>query len=1334
VDAASRSTTLVTMPASAKKSKTEHPSTGSSLAHFYRKPALSESAVARLLKKAKAVRGLSVIKSIETEFCFNVQTTAPLSEEEHATLLWLLSETFEPKQTAEATFFGSAKATTVEIGPRLSYDSPWSTNAVSVCRGCKLDKVVRIERSRRYRVTPALNEKARASFVEIVQDRMTEVEYSAPLLTFGEVEAPKPTRTIPVMTEGKKALAAINEELGLGFDEWDLDYYTTLFGEQMKRDPTDCEVFDMAQSNSEHSRHWFFSGRQVIDGVEQEKSLFKLVKETVAGPKANDNSVIAFYDNSSAIRGFETQALLPSEAGVPCAHKLTDVTYHPILTAETHNFPCGIAPFPGAETGTGGRIRDVQATGRGAHVIAGISAYCVGSLHVPGYELPWEDKAAQYPSNMATPLQIELEASNGASDYGNKFGEPVILGFTRSFGMTLPTGERREWIKPIMFTAGIGQMDARHAKKGEAEKGMAIVKVGGPAYRIGMGGGAASSKLDVEVDAKQAALNFNAVQRGDAEMENKMNRIIRACINLGADNPIHAIHDQGAGGNGNVLKEICEPIGGRMDVRAILCGDKSMSVLEIWGAEYQENNALLTSPANLPLLERIAERESAPIAHLGEVTGDGRVVLFDSRDGSTPVDLSLALVLGEMPKKVFTDTHDAPSATPLALPTSVTVKEAVGRVLKLLSVGSKRFLTNKVDRSVSGLIAQQQCVGPLHTPLADHALVAQGFETLTGIATTVGEQPILGLVNPAAMARMTVAEALTNMCSAQVTSLQDIKASGNWMWAAKMKGEGARMYDACVALRDLLVELGVAIDGGKDSLSMAASVDGTMVKCPGALVFTAYCTVPDVTKKATPDFKQAGSLLLLLHMGDGHHRLGGSSLAHTYKQLGDTTPDVSSPAKLGALFNAMQALVGSGHILAAHDRSDGGLLTTALEMAFAGNVGLELSLAAPEGVDTLALLFAEEVGVVVEVCAEQLATVTQLLERAGVAHQTIGVVGEAGGRVVVKVDGKSVLDQPMVELRDVWERTSDELELLQCDPVCCRAEARGRRSRSTPSWPLTFTPMPTPAPRLALTSGKPRVAILREEGSNGDRDMAGAMFAGGLETWDVTMSDLLSGRVTLDKFRGIAFVGGFSYADVLDSAKGWAAKIKFNLHAQFEHFRTREDTFSLGVCNGCQLMALLGWVPAGDELLPQASQPRFVHNQSGRFESRYSALTVLESNAVLLKGMAGSTLGVWVAHGEGKVHFPDRQVERDVLENNQAPLRYADDQNLPTEDYPFCPNGSPHGIAALCSKDGRHLALMPHPERCFLKWQLPWAPEQQRAAAAAPWLQLFQNAFEFASK
>ncbi|KAG8461087.1 hypothetical protein KFE25_003656 [Diacronema lutheri] len=1319
------------MPAN-KKSKAEHPSSAPSLLHYYRKPALSHAATASLLRKAKAIRGLGSIKSIETEFCFNVELKKPLTAEERTTLVWLLAETFEPEFTAETSFLAASTGSTVEIGPRLSYDSPWSTNAVSVCKGCGLDSVVRIERSRRYLVSPALSDTARHHFVELVHDRMTEMEYKEPLVTFGAPVAPVPTKTVPVMAEGKKALEKVNEELGLGFDDWDLDYYTNLFAERMGRDPTDCEVFDMAQSNSEHSRHWFFSGRQVIDGKEMPESLFKLVKETVHGPKANDNSIIAFHDNSSVIRGFPTRALVPSLPGVPCPHTVKSVTYHPLLTAETHNFPSGIAPFPGAETGTGGRIRDVQATGRGAHVIAGISAYCVGSLHIPGYDVPWEDKTLTYPSNMATPLQIEIEASNGASDYGNKFGEPVVCGFTRSFGMTLPSGERREWIKPIMFTAGIGQLDDEHKVKGMPEKGMAIVKVGGPAYRIGLGGGAASSRLS---DAAQAHLDFDAVQRGDAEMENKMNRIIRACINLGPDNPIHAIHDQGAGGNGNVLKEICEPIGGRMDVRKILCGDKSMSVREIWGAEYQENNALLTTMDKLPLLEQIAERENAPMAHLGEVTGDGRVVLFDSVDGSTPVDLELALVLGEMPKKVFTDEHDEMATKPLDLGRAG-VKDALERVLTLLSVGSKRFLVNKVDRSVSGLIARQQCVGPLHTPLADCAVVAQGFETLTGVATSVGEQPIIGLLSAAAMARMTVAEALTNMCSTRVTSLRDIKASGNWMWAAKMKGEGARMYDACVALRDLLCELGVAVDGGKDSLSMAASVDGAKVKCPGALVFTAYCGVPDVTKVATPDLKKAGSSLLLLHLGDGKHRLGGSSLAHVYSQLGEETPDVGSGAKLGALFEAMQELVGDGLVLAAHDRSDGGLIVAALEMAFAGNVGIELELAAPKGVDAISLLFAEEVGVIVEVAAAQLAKVNAVLAKAGVAHDVLGTVGAVGARARVTVDGKVVVDRPMVELRDVWERTSDELELLQCNPACARAEAKGRRTRQNPTWPLTFTPTPTPAPRFALTSGKPRVAVLREEGSNGDRDMAGALYAAGIETWDVTVSDLLAGRVTLDTFRGVAFVGGFSYADVLDSAKGWAGKIKFNLTDQFEHFRTRPDTFSLGVCNGCQLMALLGWVPGGDDdaLLPQAKQPRFVHNESGRFESRYSALTVLKSNAVLLKGMEGSTLGVWVAHGEGKVHFPDKQVEKDVLAHDQAPLRYADDTNMPTETYPFNPNGSPHGIAALCSKDGRHLALMPHPERCFVKWQLPWMPEHQAEHDAAPWLQLFQNAFDFASK
>ncbi|MFA5354822.1 MAG: phosphoribosylformylglycinamidine synthase, partial [Thermodesulfovibrionales bacterium] len=1104
-------------------------------------------------------------------------------------------------------------------------------------------------------------------------------------------------------------------------DDWDIDYYYNLFVHDLKRNPTNVECFDLGQSNSEHSRHWFFRGRLVIDGKEVPDTLMRIVKEPY---KRNpNNSVIAFNDNSSAIRGFEIRTITPEKPGMPSPFREESLPYHITLTAETHNFPTGVAPFPGAETGTGGRLRDVHATGRGSLVVAGTAAYCVGNLRIPGYSLPWEDDAFAYPSNLASPLRIEIEASNGASDYGNKFGEPLIQGFTRSFGLVTPDGERREWIKPIMFTAGVGQMDGRHVEKGEPEKGMVVVKVGGPAYRIGMGGGAASSMISGE---NVEELDFNAVQRGDAEMEQKLNRVIRACVELTEANPIISIHDQGAGGNCNVVKEIVHPAGAKIDIRKVVVGDSTLSVLEIWGAEYQEQDALLIRSESIGLFEALCMREKVPVAVIGDITGDGTMVLFDSRDGSVLENLDLQKVLGDMPAKTFPMERTPVKTKALEIPEGQTVADALGRVLRNISVGSKRFLTNKVDRSVTGLIARQQCAGPLQLTVSDVAVIAQSHFPSegrhTGAAISIGEQPVKGLIDPAAMARMSVGEALTNMVWARITDLQDIRCSANWMWAPKLPGEGARLYDAAVAMKDMMIDLGIAVDGGKDSLSMAAKVlnssgGSEMVKSPGTLVISAYATCPDVTKVVTPDIKKPGkSSILFIDLGKGRDRLGGSALAQCYGQVGDETPDMEDTDLLKKTFHAVQTLIDKGLILSGHDRSDGGLITTILEMAFAGNCGVEISIrrqktevrSQNEGI--LSKLFSEELGLAIEYMPENEQEIFSILDNLSVPHEVIGKtlkekrirIGLASSGPRTLDPGPSVvLDEAMTDLRAIWEETSYRLELLQANPECVEQERESSIDRPGPSYQVSFAPEQTPD--SILSSGrKPAVAVIREEGSNGDREMTSAFHLAGFEVWDVTMTDLLEGRTDLSGFRGIVFVGGFSYADVMDSAKGWAGTIRFNtkLYDQFQEFYNRPNTFSLGVCNGCQLMALLGWVPW--QGICDSVQPRFIRNKSGRFESRWVTVKILPSPAIMLQGMIDSVLGIWVAHGEGRLYFPDSLIHQRVQWDNLAPIVYVDDSGKRTESYPFNPPGSISGIAALCSPDGRHLAMMPHPERVFL--------------------------------
>ena len=1297
------------------------------LLHLYRYPGLTEAKTHALLTLARQ-RVSQDLQGIDTEFCFNVETTGTLTDAEHCTLSWLLAETFEPTGLGDRSFLDEGQV--LEVGPRMNFTTAWSTNAVSICQACGLTKVRRIERSRRFRLNSAnrLTAQQLEALLALVHDRMTECLYPEPLDTFETGIQPEAMFLVPVLAEGRAALERINREMGLAFDEWDLDYYTDLFAKRIGRDPTNVECFDIAQSNSEHSRHWFFKGRLVIDGEEIPDHLIALIQGTLdANP---NNSVIAFRDNSSAIRGYPIRTIVPTSWDEPAPFVEADLDYDVIFTAETHNFPSGVAPFPGAETGTGGRIRDVHATGRGSLVVAGTAAYCVGNLKIPGYVLPWEDAAFQYPGNLASPLEIEIEASNGASDYGNKFGEPVLQGYTRSFGMRLPGGERREWLKPIMFSGGIGQLDARHVSKGAPEPGMLVVKIGGPAYRIGMGGGAASSMVQGE---NVAELDFNAVQRGDAEMEQKVNRVIRACVELGDRNPIVSIHDQGAGGNCNVLKEIVEPAGARFEIRKVPLGDDTLSVLEIWGAEYQENDALLLRPQHADLFRGLCERENVIFAFVGHVTGDGMVVVHDDLDDSAPVNLELDHVLGSMPQKTFELERVTPTLQPLELPGTLTVRDALDRVLRLLSVGSKRFLTTKVDRSVTGLLARQQCCGPLQLTVADVAVVAQSHFSVTGAATAIGEQPIKGLIDAGAMARMSVGEALTNLVWAKVSALQDVKCSGNWMWAAKLPVEGGALYSAAKAMHDMMVSLGIAVDGGKDSLSMAAlAPDGNggqeTVKAPGSLVISAYVTCPDVTKTVTPALELPDDgRLLYVDLGGGKHRLGGSALGQVFGQVGDASPDVEDPKLLERAFNVVQQLIDDGVITAGHDRSDGGLITTLLEMAFAGDCGIDVELS---GDDAIAMLFSEELGLVMEVAAADERRALDAFADVEVPCVPIGTV-VADSRVRVRVGGGTVLHEDMRELRDLWEATSFELDNLQANPDNVVEERSGLRDRKAPPYVLPYDPALTP-PAILESKTKTKVAIVREEGSNGDREMTSAFYAAGFEPWDVTMSDLLNARITLEQFRGAAFVGGFSFADVMDSAKGWAGVIRFNegLWNQFQQFYDRSDTFSLGVCNGCQLMALLGWVPwqgiAGEQ------QPRFIQNASGRFESRFATVQIQESPAVMFHGMDGARLGVWVAHGEGRAFFQDEAIVDQIEQQHLAPVRFVDDDGRITEGYPFNPNGSPRGITALCSPDGRHLAMMPHPERTFLKWQWGWMPrEWKRDLEAGPWLRMFQNAREW---
>lgn len=1288
------------------------------------------------------------INSLETEFCYYVEIKEHLTEEELKVLKWILSSPLESHNLKSSSTFNEKlnNCLIIEIGPRLNFSTAFSSNAVSICRSVNLNKITRIEVTTRYYIkhNGMIDKKIEDSITDVLHDKMTEYKYMKPIKTFDHGFRPENWFEIDVLKEGRIALEKVNSKLGLAFDNWDLDFYTDLFLNKLKRNPTSVECFDLAQSNSEHSRHWFFKGKIIIDGEEMKESLIDMIIRTQK--YSNTNNTIKFSDNSSAIKGYQIKVLRPNKTYTCSPFHLENVDQDLIFTAETHNFPTGVAPFSGAATGTGGRLRDIQGIGRGGYYIAGTVGYSIGNLHIPEYNLPWEEENIPYPNNMASPLEILIQASNGASDYGNKFGEPIICGFTRSFGMTDEVGVRREWIKPIMFSGGLGTMDANMSQKVLPQKGMEVIKIGGPVYRIGVGGGSASS-IEVQGDNKME-LDFGAVQRGDPEMEQKLNRVVRACIEMGEKNPILSIHDQGAGGNGNVLKELVEPEGAVIFAKKFELGDPSISILELWGAEYQENDAILCKSENTNLLKEIAIREKCPINFVGIVTGNGKIILSEENDCDSskylnenyeykirhPVDLDLELVLGKMPQKTFNLLRQITQLPTIKIPKNLTVQAALERVLRLPSVGSKRYLTNKVDRSVTGLIAQQQCVGPLHTPLANVAVTAISHFSTVGIATSIGEQPIKGLINSAAGARMTVAEALTNLVFARISNIQDIKCSGNWMWAAKLPGEGAALYDACSAMCSIMNDLGIAVDGGKDSLSMAARIGKDIVKAPGTLVVSCYAPCPNIQQVVTPDLKAPAigknGYILFVDLSNGKNRIGGTALAQVYKSLGNEVPDVQQIDILKNAFKAIQLLIAEEKILAGHDISDGGLITCLLEMCFAGISGINVNILHKTG-SPIEILFTEEIGWILEIDQINHNYILNVFKQFNVPVYLIGQSEGFGlsSKIKVQVQEKLVVDSTVLSLMTLWEETSYQLECRQTNIECAFEEYNGIKDRTAPAYKLTFNPDIRPITIHKNLSSKIAVVVLREEGINGDREMAASLMEAGFEVWDVTMQDFLQNKITFDRFRGIIFPGGFSYADVLGSAKGWAASLLFNpsLQKQLKVFISRKDVFSLGVCNGCQLMSLLGWI--GNENNNTKELDIFLnHNISERFECRWSTIKIDKSPSIMLSGMENSILGIWVAHGEGRFTFRNDEILQKLKKNHCLAIKYTDDFGNPTEKYPFNPNGSIEGIAGICSMDGRHLALMPHPERCSQMWQWPWKPYDWKYSIS-PWQRIFDNAY-----
>ncbi len=1259
-------------------------------------------------------------KQASFEECFYIQTERELMPAERDILLRLISSPLS-KTGFEQTFEDNK---VVEIGPRLSMETPSSSNAVAICRSIGLP-ISRIEMSNRY----LLCEGNRDRIIKVNLDLMTQEIYESPLVTFDSGLVPAPVETILILEQGEKALHQANKKYDIGMDNWDINYYTEMF-KRLGHNPTNVELLQNGNSNSEHSRHWLFKGDLVIDGQLMPETLMEIIK--TPWRVNTGNSLVAFSDNSAVIRGTIVSILIPKFPGHPSDFIIVKVLQHITETGETHNHPVLIAPFQGAETGIGGCLRDKFAAGRGAFMRAAFAGYCIGNLHIPGFHIFGEEEGWKYGHRHSSPLDILIKGSNGISQYGNEDGLPVIGGFCRAFGQIF-NNARREFIKPTFYIACDGRIPDSNVSKHPPEVGMLMVRIGGLPYRVGVGGGSASSLVH---GAQSEEADLKSVQRGDGETANRTNRVLTTCGKMLENNPIETINDQGAGGISNAITELMNPLGGKVNIRQIVLGDKTMSVLEIWVAEFQESYVLLIKPENLELFKSICERERVNCDVLGEITGNGNVVVYDSIDNTNPVNLPLADILGKLPRKKFVSDHLPVILKPLVIPEELTFEKALQMIFTLLSVCSKGFLVHKVDRSVTGLIAQQQCCGPAQIPVSDAAVTADGYFDLTGAATAFGEQPIKMLIDPAAGARMALVEMLTNIISAGITDISDIKCYVNCIWAAKLPGQGALLYDAYIAIRDFMLQAGIAAVGGKDSLSPATKIGEELVVSPGQLVIKGCAPVLDITKVVTPDLKGSGCIGFM-SLGGNHQRLGGSALAQALGQTGDETPDVDK-VEISYALNACKAvleLIDKKLITAYHDTTgDGGLITALVEMCMAGNRGAEIQYNCD---NPLTAFFCEEGGMAFEFSPESQYDINCVTNKHGVSFKQIGVVDtKENGNLCILHGTTKLLDQPVTVLRQWWEKTSLRLELEQptretSNPETVEAEARSHLDGKFVEYKLSFTPKaPNFLRRLPV-----KAAVLREEGTNGDDEMIAAFYTAGLDPVDIAMNDLRSGEIRdLDDFRGLVFPGGFSYADVFGSAKGWAASILFNpqLQEMFNRFYERQNTFSLGVCNGCQLTSNIGWLLYPG--IPESSQPRLIQNKSRKFESRWVGVKILESPSILLKGMAGSVLGIHSAHGEGRFWFPDSLIMEEVRKQELASMVYVNPDGAVTETYPYNPNGSPEGLAALCSPDGRHLSMMPHPERCFLKWQWHYMPDKLRKLEAAPWLRLFQNAYDWCKR
>ncbi len=1284
-------------------------------------PALSAFRINKLLSRCQDAR--LPVSDIYAEYVHFADVSAPLSSDEQTKLQRLLK--YGPSLAEHAP-----TGRLLLVTPRPGTISPWSSKATDIAHNCGLSQVLRLERGLAFYVqAPQLTEAQWVQLGALLHDRMMET-------LFGNLEdasalfaqhQPAPVQHVDILGEGRSALETANIKLGLALAQDEIDYLMEAFT-SLGRNPTDIELYMFAQANSEHCRHKIFNADWIIDGETQPKSLFKMIKNTFE--QTPDHVLSAYKDNAAVMEGSQVgRFYADAKDGLYDFHQ---EQAHILMKVETHNHPTAISPWPGAATGSGGEIRDEGATGRGAKPKAGLVGFSVSNLRIPGFEQPWEEDFGK-PDRIVTALDIMTDGPLGGAAFNNEFGRPALLGYFRTYEENVNSHngpELRGYHKPIMLAGGIGNIRADHVQKGEITVGAKLIVLGGPAMNIGLGGGAASSMASGQSDAD---LDFASVQRDNPEMERRCQEVIDRCWQLGEDNPILFIHDVGAGGLSNAMPELVSDgnRGGRFQLRDILNDEPGMSPLEVWCNESQERYVMAVAPAQLAQFDAICKRERAPYAVIGEATEEMHLTLEDSHFDNQPIDMPLDVLLGKTPKMTRDVTTLKANGDDLNAE-NIQIAEAVNRVLHLPAVAEKTFLITIGDRTVTGMVARDQMVGPWQIPVADCAVTTASLDSYHGEAMSLGERAPIALLDFAASGRMAVGEALTNIAAVEIGSLKRVKLSANWMSAAGHPGEDAGLYAAVKAVgEELCPALGITIPVGKDSMSMKTrwqeGNEQREMTSPLSLVITAFARVEDVRHTVTPQLRtdKGDTALLLVDLGAGHNALGATALAQVYRQLGNTPADVRSAEQLGGFFNAMQALVSEQKLLAYHDRSDGGLLVTLAEMAFAGHCGLTADIAAL-GNDSLAALFNEELGAVIQVRASDREAVEKTLADFGLADCThyLGTA-ETGDRFIISSGSKPVYSESRTTLRTWWAETTWQMQRLRDNPECADQEHQAKTQDLDPGLnvKLTFAPDEDVAAPYIAKGARPKVAVLREQGVNSHVEMAAAFHRAGFDAVDVHMSDLLAGRRDLQDFHTLVACGGFSYGDVLGAGEGWAKSVLFNdrVREEFEEFFHRPQTLALGVCNGCQMMSNL------KELIPGAEHwPRFVRNLSDRFEARFSLVEVTASSSMFMQGMAGSRMPIAVSHGEGHVEVRDAAHLAQIEHSNLVALRFVDNNGQATEAYPANPNGSPNGITAVTNLSGRVTVMMPHPERVFRTVSNSWHPEEW--GEDSPWMRMFRNA------